>query len=127
MPARENGDAGHFRSREACQGLGGGGGQQSGGTVELPRPRLHPCAPNPFTRQTLIRYQFGQAGSVHLRACDANGRLVRTFEKGQRSPGVRSQTWNGTDDRGRSAPPGVYFVRLDVPGHGYTQRAVLVR
>jgi hypothetical protein len=32
----------------------------------------------------------------------------------------------GANDVGRLAP-GVYFVRLDVPGHGHTQKAVLVR
>jgi len=51
---------------------------------------------------------------------------VKTFEKGQRSPDVYSQSWNGTDGQGRRVARGVYFVRLDVPGHGFAQKAVMV-
>jgi len=52
---------------------------------------------------------------------------VKTFEREQRSPGVYSRSWNGTDDQGRRVARGVYFVRLDVPGHGFTQKVVMAR
>ncbi|MEO0085110.1 MAG: FlgD immunoglobulin-like domain containing protein [candidate division WOR-3 bacterium] len=105
----------------------GQGGQQTGGEAELIQPRLHACAPNPFTGATAISYQFGQAGNVSLRVYDAAGRLVTTLKQGHEQPGIYAATWQGTDQRGRQVPNGIYFYRLDAPGITAAKKAVLMR
>ncbi|MFO7674872.1 MAG: FlgD immunoglobulin-like domain containing protein, partial [bacterium] len=76
----------------------GGGGQQSGGSAgPFVRPELSVCRPNPFSRQTQIRYQIGREGEVLLRVYDAGGRLVRTLSSGRQKPGAYVVTWDGSD------------------------------
>jgi len=104
-----------------------GGGQQSGGATELIQLRLYSCALNPFTRTTSIRFRFGQAGNVHLRAYDVSGRLVTTLKQGHEKPGVYIATWKGTDENGRQVPNGIYFYRLDAPGISEIRKAVVMR
>ncbi|MBM3314300.1 hypothetical protein FJY71_00455 [candidate division WOR-3 bacterium] len=64
---------------------------------------------------------------MRLEIRDLSGRAVRTLASGVQQPGRHGVVWNGTDDQGRRAARGVYFVRLDVPGHGFAQKAVMVR
>jgi flagellar hook assembly protein FlgD len=41
--------------------------------------------------------------------------------------GPQQASWDGTDDGGRSVPPGVYFYRLVTPEGSHTRRMVMVR
>jgi hypothetical protein len=73
---------------------------------------LLPCAPNPFSASTVIRYHLAQAGRASLRVYNVAGQAVRTLVGGPQSPGAHSARWDGRDDRGRAMPGGVYFARL---------------
>jgi flagellar hook assembly protein FlgD len=49
---------------------------------------------------------------VALEVFDLSGRFARTLVSRIQKPGAYSAHWDGTDDRGRKLPSGVYFVRL---------------
>ena len=84
--------------------------------------------PNPFNPRTEIRLDLPRQGAVWLRIYDASGRLVRTLVGGATlPPGTRAVSWDGSDDAGRAAASGVYFVRLEALGLSETRRAVLAR
>jgi aminopeptidase N len=67
--------------------------------------------PNPFVGALHVSGTLDGAGSGRLDIYDVRGRRVRTLrvEGGD-------LLWNGEDDRGRSVPPGVYFLRAPATG-----------
>ncbi len=93
----------------------------------VPFLRVHP---NPSRGIMRIEYGIGQhAGEkLGLGIYDISGRLVKNFvlevsAVGQQ-PAIR---WNGTDDRNRKLPAGVYFVRLAAPGISEIKKVVYLR
>ena len=93
----------------------------------VPNTRLLTCTPNPLGRATTISYELASAGPVAITVHDVSGRLVRRIESGSRSAGAQAVTWDGTDDRGRAVPAGVYFVRFNANGETASRRVTLVR
>ncbi|MFH1277484.1 MAG: M20/M25/M40 family metallo-hydrolase [Candidatus Eisenbacteria bacterium] len=92
------------------------------------RARLARNVPNPFNPATRITFTLPEGGArVSLRIYDVTGRLVRTLVDGVREAGGHSVSWNGADDRGRSAASGVYFSRLTWKEQSETERMVLLR
>jgi subtilisin family serine protease len=89
---------------------------------------LSPASPNPFsTGGTAIRFGVAQAGEVRLEVFNVVGRRVRTLSRGSLPAGGHAVAWDGSDDSGRAVPPGVYFVRLVVPGEVLRSRVVALR
>jgi hypothetical protein len=90
--------------------------------------------PDPFTTTTSVRLVApgpgligGAATMLRLRVLDPAGRLVRALEA---APGAGGAvwTWDGLDDSGRAAAPGIYFLRADGPrGVAAGGRVVRVR
>ena len=58
---------------------------------------------------------------------DVAGRLVRRLASGPMDPGSYTVLWDGTDDRGQTVAPGVYFSVFDGAGKRETQRLVRIR
>src|SRR5262249_26878929 len=80
--------------------------------------RLHPAQPNPFTSRTTLRFDLAQAEHVQLDVIDVAGRRVRQLmERPLLVPGAYTIAWDGAADDGRTAPAGIYFVRL-APARG---------
>ncbi|MBZ0269845.1 hypothetical protein K8I85_16970 [bacterium] len=98
------------------------------GAASLPTgaPRFG-LAPNPFTRETTVRYTLRRAGRVELAIHDAAGRLVRRLASGSESAGDHARSWDGRDEAGRPAAAGVYHVRLLADGHALGRRLVRLR
>ncbi len=72
------------------------------------------CRPNPFLRDTRIRFRLEDPAQIDLRIHDATGRLVRTLARRAETPaGVHEMVWCGLDASGRPAPSGQYFFRLE--------------
>src|SRR5262245_27654061 len=65
----------------------------------------------------------GTARDLEVAIYDVAGRNVAKLRSGEPgSPsGVASVTWNGQDGLGRTASPGVYFVRATVPSAGFQE------
>lgn len=70
--------------------------------------------PNPFNPTTTIEFSLPQTSEVVLRIYNLRGEVVNTLMQGTQSPGVKSVTWDGSDDRGRQVASGLYFYRLDI-------------
>lgn len=86
-------------------------------------------APNPFSEVTKIKFQAPNSkNQVTMSIYDVTGRLVKDFSLS--TPYALHPTlfeWSGTDQRGRSVPAGVYFVRLEVAGDKETKTIVLTK
>jgi len=84
--------------------------------------------PNPFTQKITINYQFPKAGQASLKIYNIAGQLVRVLAD-QGISGSRTGTvvWDGRDDRGVRAAPGMYFVRLVDEQKAATQKVILLK
>lgn len=83
--------------------------------------------PNPFARQTSIRYQLPKASEVRIAIYDPLGRKVRTLFNSPQDAGTHTLTWNGTDEEGRKLSSGLYFIRLATPEFSRTAKVIIVR
>jgi hypothetical protein len=93
-----------------------------------PQPRLlGPSIPNPFTPATTIHFTVEEAGAVDLGIYNVLGQRIRTLHSGDLSAGEHSRVWDGRDDVGAEAPPGIYFVRVTQGEVTESRRVVLVR
>ncbi len=69
--------------------------------------------PNPFSGSTTIMFSTLGAEPVRLAIFDLTGRRLRTLFEGRVNPSYHSVFWDGTDERRRRLPAGVYFLKLD--------------
>jgi hypothetical protein len=83
--------------------------------------------PNPFNPTTSIAYELPEAGNVRLSVYDAQGRFVVDLERGFRSSGAHTVTWDGRDALGQSVASGVYFYRLTSDERSLTKKLVLLK
>ncbi len=89
--------------------------------------RLRGATPNPFGLATTVQFELPHAEHVDLAIYDVAGRLVRRVVSTTMGPGSFSMVWDGTDDSGRPAAPGVYFSVLKSAGATQSQRLVRLR
>ncbi|MBU1701978.1 MAG: T9SS type A sorting domain-containing protein [Candidatus Eisenbacteria bacterium] len=82
--------------------------------------------PNPFYKQTAIRFDVPTAGAVRLDVFNIAGRKVRTLVNRRMDPARHTSIWDGRDDGGRSVSAGVYFIRLDAASATLTQKVVRI-
>jgi outer membrane protein assembly factor BamB len=101
------GNAGHAGPPESVRRAAGPG------TVEL-----HANYPNPFNPSTRIEYSLAAPGFVSLVIFDLEGRRIRELVHGRGEAGLRRVLWDGTDERGRRVPSGVYFCRVRMGSGG---------
>ncbi|MBU1949169.1 MAG: hypothetical protein KJ927_10690 [Candidatus Eisenbacteria bacterium] len=97
------------------------------GTTTRLAYRLEGAAPNPFTPQTVLRFEVPEAVRASLRIYGVDGRLVRNLMEDTVQPGRYSQTWDARDDAGREVAAGVYYYILDAGGFRATRQMVLVK
>jgi hypothetical protein len=70
------------------------------------------CAPNPFRARTRFTLRLPEPGRVALSVYDAAGRIERRLAEGiELGAGPHEFAWDGRDESGARAAPGVYFVR----------------
>jgi hypothetical protein len=91
------------------------------------RPALAPPRPNPARGSVTSRFSLPRDSRARLAILDAGGRLRRTLVDEWVRAGPSERTWDGLDQRGRLAPSGVYFGRLEVEGERIAQPVVWVR
>lgn len=85
----------------------------SAGQLEIPeRFVLLQNQPNPFNSATTLQYGLPERAHVVLVIYDILGRQVKTLVRGVQEAGVKSVTWNGTDDLGRPASTGIYLYQI---------------
>ncbi len=101
----------------------------SNGSSSLPsRSGILAIDPNPSAGEATIRFAISPGtGPVRITIEDVAGRRVRTLVEGAARAGSFSRTWDGFDDRGKRAAPGIYFVRLSWCGGVDGRKLMLVR
>ena len=83
--------------------------------------------PNPFNPQTTIEYTLSSPERVRVAIYDVRGTLVRRLADQSMPVGEHSLVWNGTDDNGRTASSGIYFVRLLAGSVTETRKIVMLK
>lgn len=103
------------------------------GTLDTPRAEslpsrfaTFPPAPNPSRGRTRFSFELPHARHVQVTLHDLSGRQVRTLLDGERGIGWHAVFWDGRIAAGRSAPAGVYFIRIVAGEHSATHRFVRI-
>src|SRR5262249_18179113 len=87
---------------------------------------LRPNFPNPFSRATSIHFDLPVPGVVRIDVFDSQGRRVRQLADRFYLAGYQAGEWNGRDEDGRAARPGVYFYRMVAGSFRDRHRLVLL-
>lgn len=88
---------------------------------------LGPGLPNPFTRDTTLRFTLREAGPVSLDVLNLQGRRVRRVWSGTATAGEHAVHWDGRNAAGAPVAAGVYFIRLQARGTTQTQKLMRIR
>ena len=73
--------------------------------------------PNPFSESTTLQYSVAESGFVQLKIFDRHGRLIKTLVIKEQAEGSYEILWDGTNIKGRKAPPGLYYAKMISPGN----------
>ncbi len=96
----------------------------SGAAASANLPELRANVPNPFIESTSIAYSLPEASEVALRVYDVVGRVVMTLDRGSKSAGDHTVTWNARDENGRTIVPGIYFYELQAGTASITRKMI---
>jgi hypothetical protein len=83
--------------------------------------------PTPTSRGTAIVLNLPRTQHVSVVIHSVSGRLVRSLLKGSPPSGELVIPWDGTDERGRSVPSGMYVAQVTIGGSTSERKIVLVR
>jgi len=83
--------------------------------------KLSNPSPNPFSAETRLQFESKLPGKVAAEIFNQKGQLVRTIN----SLAGSELVWNGKDDRERTCPTGVYFIRVSANNQTATRKVVL--
>ena len=83
--------------------------------------------PVPARGAVTVEYRLPAPGPSAVRIVDAAGRRVRALASGDAADGGTWRArWDGRDDAGRAAPPGLYFAVVRHRGEDAVRRLVLL-
>jgi hypothetical protein len=84
--------------------------------------RLLGVRPNPSTSEAAIVFDLSAPSPVEVRVFDVGGRMIRTLATGGRAAGRHVLRWDGRDDVGAPAAPGIYVIRASTgPEHALSK------
>ena len=78
--------------------------------------------PNPFNAVTTIKFNLQQQAFVTISVYDITGALAATLQKGYKSAGQHTITWDASE-----YPSGIYFANLQVDETHYTRKMILLK
>ncbi len=83
--------------------------------------------PNPHRDAVRIGFILPRAQRVTAEVLDLAGRRVRDLGARRMDSGSQTLQWDGREDSGRAAGPGLYFVRITAAEHTQVARVLRVR
>lgn len=93
-----------------------------------PRTAIAAARPVPSAGTVWLSLSLERPSRLGVSVLDPRGRRVRlVLSEREWAAGPATMEWDGRDDRGWKAPPGLYFLRVTVDGVQHVRRAVLVR
>jgi hypothetical protein len=111
-----------------AQRVSGEGGVVDVASLTPASLRLSGPHPNPGRGALSFRLELAEPAEVSAVVMDVAGRRVRSMMT--RRPllaGSRDLRWDGADDAGLRAAPGIYWLHVDAGDRAVSRRAVLVR
>jgi flagellar hook capping protein FlgD len=91
------------------------------------RASLGPCSPNPFRNSTTAELHLNRPGLVKVTVFDTQGRRVKRLLDGYQIAQRLLVTWDGRNDGGVMASPGIYSLRMVAEGQVLRTTTALVR
>ncbi len=88
---------------------------------------IRAIAPNPARGRARIDFETPARGAATLEILDVTGRRVLRRDLGVVERGPGAAAWDGRDDAGHAAAPGLYLVRLTVGDARATGRVLMLR
>ncbi|MDP6460378.1 MAG: S8 family serine peptidase, partial [Gemmatimonadota bacterium] len=95
------------------------GGAQTGAAERVAADGVAAATPNPFARETVIRFTRKAGVEARITLYDIAGREVRTLRADAGEAGAHAIRWDGRNARGRTLPAGLYFAKIRA-GHRNT-------
>jgi len=78
--------------------------------------------------QTYLRYHLVRPGRVTIQVYTLDGSLVKSIRRNeQRAAGEWVDTWDGTNNGGRSVARGMYFIRVVGPDIDEIRKVMVVK
>jgi len=68
--------------------------------------------PNPFAKNTTIRYNLKKTSDVILEVYNIKGQRVKRLVDARQDKGVQAILWDGKDEYGRQSSTGIYMIKL---------------
>ncbi|MBN1458537.1 MAG: T9SS type A sorting domain-containing protein, partial [Armatimonadetes bacterium] len=90
-------------------------------------PRIMGVSPNPFTDSAHVLMALPHSMTGVLRIHDVRGRLVSTQRVKGDADNYARAAWLGKDLAGRNCSAGVYFLILNTPGGGDSQKVLYLK
>ncbi len=87
------------------------------GIVFLPHP-------NPFYEEISLSLRIDRRSHLRIDLFDAVGRRIRRLFSGNAGLGYLHLWWDGTDARGATAAPGIYFLRFEAGGCSRSSKVI---
>ncbi|MFZ0389744.1 MAG: FlgD immunoglobulin-like domain containing protein [Calditrichia bacterium] len=81
--------------------------------------------PNPFKKETVVKFSLTNRAEVELLIFDKAGKLVRNLANSRFKEGIHLIRWDGRDDYGRPTSPGTYFCEIKSGSNRVVRRMVL--
>lgn len=81
--------------------------------------------PNPFSTQTIIRYNLPEAGNVLIKVFDIAGRKITTLVNQRQDGGDHYTLWNGKDNSGNDAASGIYLYYIQFDNQSISGKMIL--
>jgi len=88
--------------------------------------RLYSNYPNPFSKETTIRYDILKPNKVKIDIINLQGQLIKTLINDIHSPGAYEFKWNGTNNLDNEVANGIYFYRMICDKHILMQKMVIM-
>jgi hypothetical protein len=121
------GDLNWFPDMKAAWERGEIVGVENISNAQLAKFELSQNHPNPFYHETSIKFSLLQAGNVRLTVYNMMGQKVNTLVDEQKTSGVYSVNWDGTNSSGQKLPSGMYFYKLEMGSQELSKKMFLMK
>ena len=93
----------------------------------LPSIDISQNVPNPFNRETLIKYSVSKKNQVSIDVYTPAGQLVKKLVNEPKKPGFYAIMWNGKDNNGKTVGSGIYLYKIRIGDYTATRKIVLIK
>jgi hypothetical protein len=83
--------------------------------------------PNPFVNEISLHYSLLKESKVMINVYNSCGQVVKTLVDEVKKSGDYYISWNGRDDKEKTQPNGIYFIRMDVGSRKFEKKVILVK